>query len=541
MRIVKHGTITRYLTKVAQAKMSLQSHRNMLFRVLTIFVIFLHLIIVSGCTTIKQTSMFPVELRYPQEGRIVQVILISGEIITFDKDGGGFIETVDEGRLYRAIVGVTVGGNTVEIETDRIQEVRIERREGNVLGTVALITIGIPASLFAIMLVEFTINPPHSCPYLYSFDGKQYTFDGQSYAGAISKGLKRTDYTRLEYLKPVEGAYHLLFRNDPPDETQYTDEIKLLAIDHDPQSLVAFGYDGSLYLVNDLLQPLNVKEQRKGDVTSFFSKQDGAEWQSELPKDSSYKQQPLRDQLTFAFPKPVNSKSGVLCLYGGSAYWGSRMIQHFISMRGNRVYDWYQDLQHKGPALTELFRFIEGQELYHLSVHVLEGGRWEKRAVIRSGSSLADEYRVIPLDLSGVEGDTVWIRINPPRGFWKFDYTAMSYECTRATHLQVLNPLRAEDEGGKDIRSALTEIDDQYHIQETSKETSKLWFSVPPQKSETERSLFLKTTGYYLIHTDTTYNEKTALLQKLFSADTAGVEYALDEYLRLVNTQAASR
>ncbi len=217
------------------------------------------------------------------------------------------------------------------------------------------------------------------------------------------------------------------------------------------------------------------------------------------------------------------------------------MIQHFVSMRGNRVYDWYQDLQHKRGVLTELFRFIEGQQLYHLSVNVLEGGTWQKRAVIRSGSSLADEYRIIPLDLSRVEGDTVWIRINPPRGFWKFDYTAMSYECRRDTHLTVLNPIRAEDEGGKDIRDALNAIDDQYHIQEMPKETSKLWFAVPPQRSETKRSLFLKTTGYYLIHTDTTYNEKTALLQKLFSTDTAGVEYALDEYLRLINTPAVSR
>ncbi len=160
MRIVKHETIARCLTKDFQVKISLQSHRNMLFRVLTIFLIFLHLLIISACTTTKQTSMLPDELRYPQEGRIVQIILISGELITFDKDGGGFIETLNEGRLYRAIVGVTVEGNTVEIETDRIQEVRIERREGNVLGTIALITIGVPASLFAIMLVEFTINPP---------------------------------------------------------------------------------------------------------------------------------------------------------------------------------------------------------------------------------------------------------------------------------------------------------------------------------------------------------------------------------------------
>ncbi len=149
--------------------------------------------------------------------------------------------------------------------------------------------------------------------------------------------------------------------------------------------------------------------------------------------------------------------------------------------------------------------------------------------------------RGVPLDLSRVQGDTLWIRLNLPRGFWKFDYAAISYQSEPDPQFTELDPTRAENEDGADIRSVLKANDESYHIQEKPKETSKLWFSVPQQEPGTARTLFLKTSGYYIIHTDTSHGEDTALLQKLFSTDNAGVEYALDEYLREVKKTTISR
>ena len=68
---------------------------------------------------------------------------------------------------------------------------------------------------------------PQSCPFVYSYDGENYIFDAEPLGGAISEGLKKTDYSRLEHLKGVEGKYHLFLRNEL-EETQYTDAIKLL-------------------------------------------------------------------------------------------------------------------------------------------------------------------------------------------------------------------------------------------------------------------------------------------------------------------------
>ena len=38
-----------------------------------------------------------------------------------------------------------------------------------------------------------------SCPFLYSFDGQQYVFDGEPYGGAIMSSLARIDYPELKH------------------------------------------------------------------------------------------------------------------------------------------------------------------------------------------------------------------------------------------------------------------------------------------------------------------------------------------------------
>ena len=367
-------TVCSLLSQHKSPMVCMQSRKNMSLKLLSIFLVLLHLLHISGCSTTKQSTQLPDELRYPDRGKIVKVVMKNGNICTFDKDGGKFIESVNNKTLHRGIFGVNANGQAVDMSIDSVLEVQVERQEANVVGTVLLITLGIPVVLLAAAVVALTINPPHSCPYVYSFDGTRYIFDAQAYAGAISRALKRTDYVRLDSLKPVDGRYHLIFRNDPTDETQYTDEVKLMVVDHEPQARVIYGYDGTLYTVKNLQDPLIATDRAQGNVTRFFSAQDGAAWQSEMPVDSSFKQSPLRDQLTFAFPKPKNVRSAALFLHGGTSYWGSSMIKQFIGMRGNRVYDWYEGLARNGPEQKELFQLVDGQELYHLKMYV-GGGR----------------------------------------------------------------------------------------------------------------------------------------------------------------------
>ena len=493
----------------------------------------LHLVLISGCTTKEQITYHPAELNPSLQAKILIVVLKSGELVRFDAAGGNYIETERNGRLYRGIVGITADGRAVDVDLESASEVRLERTEVSTAGTIVLIALGVPAVLFAALLVSLTINPPHSCPYVYSFDGERYAFDGQTYAGAITRALKRPDVTRLDLLRPVDGRYHLLLRNDPANEVQYTDLVKLLAVDHRPEEQVVFGYDGTPHVFAGADAPIAVRDAAGRDVTRYFALTDGLVWQSELPLDTSYRNEPLRELLTFTFPRPPDTGKARLLVHGGSAFWGSTMIERFISLRGSSVPDWYAALEARGPVLEELRRIGEGQELYHLRVEVWEKNGWVTWGVIHSGSSLADEERVIPLDLRNAEtepGNAVRIRIRPPRGFWKFDGIRLAARELPVFRVTELDPVRGEDDGGAALLDLLRTEDENYYVQRKPMETLRLWFDVPPQPASTARSLFLKTAGYYLIFPDTGHAERTEVVRRLTETDSSAVRFALDEW-----------
>ena len=84
-----------------------------------------------------------------------------------------------------------------------------------------------------------------SCPFVYSFDGENYVFDGEPYGGAICPALERTDYCLLENLKPFKNQYLLQLTNEV-NETQYTNEFKLWVVDHPQDVSVIPDINGNL-------------------------------------------------------------------------------------------------------------------------------------------------------------------------------------------------------------------------------------------------------------------------------------------------------
>lgn len=470
---------------------------------------------------ISQPEIISKEEITTEAKHIAEIVLENGDVKTFDANGGSF----KVGK--HAIIGTTEMGRNLEIEMDKILFVQVEKVDGakTLFATVGVIAIGV------LLIFGIALLLKESCPFVYSFDGEKYIFDAEPLGGAIAKGLQKTDYSRLEYLKAVDGKYHLKFKNEV-EETQYLDEVKLLVVDHDPGTEVTPDLSGVMHVVQKPIPPISALDENGMDLTNFIEKQDGVAWQTHFPTDDSYKGKDLRHHLTFEFPKPINVKSAKLLVNAGTGLWGSNMIREMLQLRGDKVDNWYKAVNNGEYELFELYKFIEREELYILGIQVQQGDSWVPSGFIPGSGPFVTEDRVIHLDLNKVEGDILKIRVNPPFGFWTIDYIGIEYGEYPAPIVDELSIDLAEDQYGKVISEFMNMRDDSYQEMPELGDWFNVSFNEPAEQEGMKRSLFLKTTGYYELHLPKDKPEQTELIQKMHTTPGAIIEYAMDEYLK---------
>lgn len=478
-----------------------------------------------GCTSVKKVSVEDLSREHEQiVTKIEAAFLSTGDVVRFSKPGGVFYR--DRG----VIVGTKESGAHVEVSIDEISYVRV-RRKSRVRTALATAAGIILVAVLVADLEEEDENEGESCPFVYSYDGEKYVFDAEPLGGAITEGLEKTDYSRLDHLESVEGKYYLLLRNEL-EETQFTDEIALLVVDHSMSSEVIPDLMGNLYAVEDVVAPSSARDESRRDLMKFVEQRDDVFWQTDLRIDSLLRGQKLRNQLTFEFPKPPDAKTAKLVVNAGTALWGSNMVRRMLEDRGDRVDAWYEAINRAGPELMRLALFVEREELFVLKVYVKEDQGWIHRGFIPGGGPLITEDRVIPIDLSDISGDTLTIRLHPPLGFWAINYIGIDYGNHPTPEAKKVPLASAEDRYGEDVSEQLRAADKTYQVLSEVGDWTDVSFDAPPQPEGTRRSVFLKTSGYYQLHLSKDQPEQTEVIHTMLTTPGMIVEYAMSEYLK---------
>jgi hypothetical protein len=397
---------------------------------------------------------------------------------------------------------------------------------GIVMGVVIL-TLGI---ILAIAILSKT-----SCPFIYSWDGKQYVFDGEPYGGAVAQSLARTDYSELKHLAADDGQYRLLLTNEV-DETQHTDSLALLAVDHRPSDSVILGADGKVHAFSSIEHLMTAHDERGSDLMPFLAEVDRLSWLSNL--DDATQELPVadtRNHIELTFQRPKTDEPVFLLTNVATAPWGSLQIRTLLGMRGTGVQDFYRSLDSSPKALQRLLAWNEQEELYHLKVWLLVNGRWEKRAVITAGGPFISENRAVPLDLSGVEGGTVRIRLDPPIGFWRFNAFKLAWG-EGPSQVQTLKARSARDENGRDVVAELEKDDGRTLDQADAPNVTRIEFDAPPLPPGLVRTVFAKTRGWYEVHLHDLGPPDVAALKRLESEAGYAVQRALADYVTFQRT-----
>jgi hypothetical protein len=391
----------------------------MIRRITALLTACLYLFVSCGSST-KLVS--PGEIKGKKD-HISAITLRTGEIIEFNGKGARLDTEKQE------VHGVSKDGKEVNVAFADVISATVQTSNHTDAVVIAVITVAFLILVIASVNDDDNTPPANtssSCPYVYSFDGDHYVMDAEPLSGAITKGFERNDLCRLDHLRAVNGQYEVLVRNEL-QETQYIDQMQLRVIDHPSGSTVCTDINGALHVLGDQVAPAAAHDEAGVDLRALLRASDHIPWQSTMPLDESWRDISLRNELTFEFAKPRDVTQANLVIDAATSQWGSIMMRQMMEARGNRLADWYASVDQRGLAMTELLNFNQREELYFLKLYVQEGTRWVQQGWIPGGGPAASELRAIPLDLSGVTGNTVRVRVEPPRGYWSFDYIAMSY------------------------------------------------------------------------------------------------------------------
>jgi hypothetical protein len=414
-----------------------------------------------------------------------------------------------------------------------VNEVYVARTEfdtGKTLLLIGGVIVGIAVLFVASFFIYLASHPIHSCPYIYSFNGTKYIYDGEPLGGVICEALTRTDLSRLENLVESEGKFKLFVRNEN-DEKQHLDEMKLVLVNHEEGLFVTPDMENKFYKYKDVVSPVSVTDENGMDITGYFKSKDDYRWQTDMDVmlDAGNK---TRHSLKFKFKKPEGVKNALLFFNGGISNWGSKMVKNTISLNGNKIDNWYNELNKKGTELKKLHDYIVGEETYYLKVNLLEDNGYTVKAIIPGGGPKIDEDKVFNIPLENAKGDFIEFTLNPPIGYWKFEQVGMiyDYESVPANDVKEFGASLGADRNGKDVREELNATDKKYHDMPEIGNAFDLQFDAPENFSKKTCEVFLKTNGWYEINTDKTKPEQTALLYEIMNTPGRIIEYSIQLY-----------
>lgn len=417
-------------------------------------------------------------------------------------------------------------GELIEIPLDSIALVEV--RETNAAATaLAVIGAGTAVGIF-IALTKSPEKPPPSCPFVYSFDGERYRLDSETFAGAAAKGLDRTDYDNLEHLEPVGGRYRLRLVNER-QETQYTDELKLIVVDHPPGTQVIPDRAGKVHVTANLRAPQAARGVHGGDALAAVRQADDVYW-SGAPLKNADLDNPgeLRDGLVLSFARPPGVQSATLVVRARNTALAPFALQEFLQLQGERLFDWYLRVAESENLRQRIRRWVAREGMLH--VLLWQEGRWTLQDALLDVGPALSKSQVARLNLGGVDSDTVAVRLEAARGLWEIDWVAMDVGPETPVTVTEIEPRWARDERGRDVRELLASEDGRYY---TSVEggVAEIEFAVPrPPPGDWARSVILKSRGFYYVYVPHSGPSQSSLANRILDEPLVGNQYMLERW-----------
>jgi len=454
------------------------------------------LMFAAACITWKRQSRAPEAVVTNERPDRVRVVLVNNEQVTV------FGPAIDGDRLVGWTRPERAGTRDALYPLTEVQS--LELAVVSKARTAALVTgIGVTAILVIAAIAAATSKPAPttttwrwSCPLIYSETDDGWALDSGTFGGAIMRPLRRTDVDNLDFARPRSGVLTLKLANEL-DETDFVDAVEVLAVDHQPGTTMGSSPGGTLHALGTLEAPVQAHDYSGRDVLAGVSRPDGRSWESELrardPTSAA-----ARDGIELSFKRPKHVTSARLVVDARNTPWSSFLLGQFVAAHGNHTADWYAALDAEPARAAEMQAFLAQEAFLRVSVQTRDG--WKDRGLVWEAGPELVKRQVIPIDLAGVAGEIVRIRLDAPASFWLVDYVGLDTGPEPPFWARPLGLRRSAAGPQRALLDTLAVADGREQPLETG-QSVELQFDVPPTEPGRSRSYMVRTTGWYRLQT----------------------------------------
>jgi hypothetical protein len=354
------------------------------------------------------------------------------------------------------------------------------------------IPLGALAVAFGITLIVVALT---SCPFVYVFDGADYTFVGEIFSGATQPGLERDDYLPLHAISPADGAYRIKITNELK-EKQYVDIAELMLVDHRKNVSVVMDKNGSPYSVAAPLPPVSALAGGNSDILQLINKKDTMIYtglEGKTGKDGI-------NSIVLKFIRPDKAASARLLIRARNSLWMENVSLKMHELFGER-YNTFSEKREKVPG--DKLRKWQLEQKLPLSVFIEKNKKWEFVDYFNIAGPAALRDDILPLNLEGSGSDTIKIRLETGFGFWEIDYAAMDFSHQDQLTVLKVPVTTATANDNLDLKEILSHSDKTYFVLDEQGDEAVLVFDSPLFQNDC-RSVFLHTRGYYKVLRDQT-------------------------------------
>jgi hypothetical protein len=451
--------------------------------------------------------------------------------ILIQKKDGSLIEMRSPTIVGDRIVGIVDGEPKIEVPFASIQSVQVIKKSYTYPILLAGV-LGVAAFLFIGMETAPSPPPSESCPFVYSFDGHHWVLEAEPYGGAFCQALERAEWIPLDRIKDVDGRYRILISNEL-NEAQYTDELKLVVVDHQKGVEIEADAAGKMHALAAPEPPLRAFDGQGNDVLAEIAATDHLFWQSPLTGLAAFPQDG-RDELVLEFSKPMGALQAKLQINAWTTPWGAAAAGDFLALYGDGLRDFYADINRFGPAYHRVTSWFMDEELYLLKMLVETRDGWKAKGLIYGGGPYIAKNKAYAFDISDVPGEILRIKLRPPRNFWMFNSLAVDYSPDSQVRITELAAEKAKAPG-QAAPSRLHADDNSYLILNRKGESVELTFCPPPGEKDSDRTVFLKAKGYYDIHLDAGGEPRWDVIDRVYNEPGFSVRLANERYWMMIH------